>query len=270
MDVDRCAGANGRRWVELADEAIGAAPLGASFREACDVSRIGTNVIATKLARFLADASLDSTYAVEAARSNPADAYRFVYEEELWGPKRLAVEVALDGLRTTVYGTLDLPGAPGDSTYGPFRLVYEPLPTTRPPVVLPHNSAAAYVASGVIDEAALCADAAAWEHRGPLAVAALGPSAARRPFYQWPKLLASEHPASAIEHDVIEVVVRDGKRPLASVDAVRIVEADFDAVIDTYLRTLLLTGGIELSELELATVQVAEAVIAGRLELELL
>ena len=52
--------------------------------------------------------------------------------------------------------------------------------------------------------------------------------------------------------------------------AVRIVEADFDAVIDSYLRTLSQTGSVGLSELELATVEVAEAHVAGTLELELL
>lgn len=231
---------------------------------------MGTNVVAAKLAHFIDNGQVDSSHAVATARVGAANAEAAIYGSAPWGPRRLAVEEALGAVRTAVYATLDLPRCPGDSTYGPFRVVYDPMPGVRPPIVLPHNSAAAYAPAGVILEADLSADVAAWEQRGSLATALRGLTAAAHDPAQWPTLLAAEDPTSAIEQDLIEVVVRDGKRPFATVRSVRVAEADFDAVMDVYLRNLSKSGTVELDDVEKAASRVAEAHVGGVLTLELL
>jgi hypothetical protein len=88
--------------------------------------------------------------------------------------------------RAVVYGTLDLPGVPGDDRYGMFRLVVDPSGDVPPPVVLVHNSGKAYFDAGRLDEGALCADAASWSARADLATVRRGSEAASVSPREWP------------------------------------------------------------------------------------
>ena len=105
-------------------------------------------------------------------------------------------------------------------------------------MVLPHNSASGYARSGTLSERELCGDTCGWEQRGGLAVAGRGAAASTVTPAEWPALLAAEDPSSTIEADLIEVVLRDGRRPLPTIESVRIVEADYDALLARYLRTV--------------------------------
>ncbi len=270
MDVDACAGANSASWAGRAAVIVAVHPTAAAFRVACDGSLLGTDVVAAKLVHFLSIGHLDSTYSFKAAKTSPSKAHADTYTSEPWGPRRLAVETSLDCFGTAVYATLDLPGALGDTTYGPFRIVRSPQEGGRAPIVLPHNSAAAYAHTGTCSETELCADAARWEDRGALATAAQGERSAAAVASTWPDLLAREDPTSAVESDLVEVIVRDGRTPMADVAAVRVAQADFDAIIETYLRAVTTGATATLSEPEALAVQLAQAQVDGSLMLEVI
>lgn len=270
MDVDLSADANSASWALQADDVVVAHPAAGAFRVACDASLLGTDVVAAKLVHFLGDGYLDSTYSFRAATTDPSKAHADTYTTGTWGPRRFAVETSLGCLGTAVYATLDLPGALGDTTYGPFRIVRPPMPGSRPPIVVPHNSAAAYGATGTCSETELCSDAAQWADRGALATATSGERAAASATADWPALLAREDATSTVESDLIEVIVRDGRTPMADVAAVRVAQADFDVMIDTYLRSLTTGSAATLSEPEMAAVQLAQAQVDGSLTLEVI
>ncbi len=266
MDIDACAATNTVAWNSKADVVCAARPDAEVFRTACGNSRIGTDVVAAKLGYFLRTGHVESTYAFRAATTSEDAAFDAIYVDGSFGPQRLAFEEGVDAVRTAVYGTLDLPGALGDTTYGPYRIVRDAYEASRTPIVLPHNSAAVYAATGTLEENRLCEEAALWVDRAALATATRGNDAAAST--EWAELLAREFPTNGSEHDLIEVVLRDGRTPMSDVRAVRIAESDFDAINEEYLRCLTKSGTTLLTSEEAILVQLAQANDDGTLRLE--
>lgn len=266
MDIDACAGANTDAWRALADAVLAEFPAAAEFATRCADAKIGTNVESDKLGFFLQTGHVESTYAVRAAHSTAAEAFTKVYEQGPWGPWRLAFESALGCVRAAVYGTLDLPDAVLPE-YGPYRLVYEPIDGDQSPVVLPPNSASAYASGTTLDEARLCIDTACWDDRGALATAHRGERSIGVATKEWPSLLGDADNTSSVEGDLIEVVSRQGRRPIDSVLSVRIAAADLESLMERYLRALSGRGVTVAADPDLALGAVTEAARAGIFEL---
>ncbi len=267
MDIDACASANTTAWMTKADAIVAASPSVAAFRKAIESSRIGTDVVAAKLGYFLTTRHIDSTHAFKAAATSDAEAFQATYVSGEWGPRRLAVEDGIGAVKTAVYGTLDLPKALGDATYGPYRIVRSPSNSGRPPIVLPHNSAAAYALSGTLDETRLCGDSSRWDELAALATCARGEDVAGVADAAWPELIARENPTGEFAGDLVEVVLRDGRVPMTEVELVRVSQSDFDAVTDAYLRHLTGTT-VALTDVERGLIQIAATDDDGSMTLE--
>lgn len=242
MDFDACASSNAQGWVAAADDFTRQNPAASPFREASKESGLGTNVNASKLRYAFESNEVVSTPAYVKARFGQAEVLQNRTSE--WGRRRYAFEAALNTADTALYATLDLDGATGDDTYGPFRLVAEPHPKNPAPIVLPHNSAAAYATTnGDVDEAQICADAAMWEQRAEVAVLRRGEQAAAAAPTKWPQLLASEdEPRGDIDGDLVEVVLRNGALPLSSIATIRVAKAHIDGLAAEYADALLLAS----------------------------
>ena len=151
--------------------------------------------------------------------------------------------------------------------YGPYRLVYEPIDGDQSPVVLPPNSASAYASGTTLDEARLCIDTACWDDRGALATAHRGERSIGVATKEWPSLLGDADNTSSVEGDLIEVVSRQGRRPIDSVLSVRIAAADLESLMERYLRALSGRGVTVAADPDLALGAVTEAARAGIFEL---
>lgn len=217
MSIDKHAAFNRSIWSESADEVCEKHPDASAFREAVASTRIGTNVDAKKVIHFC---ELDPPCLVSTP-SMHAEGLDDYFSKGTWGPRREAVEVHLEARGEVVYGTLDLSPMTGDPTYGPYRLVYGPREDERL-LVLPHNSAGVYGVTGTIDDERIHAEVADWESRSDLATAERGAEAAKSASKLWPELLANEVKTDLCDQDLIEVLAREGRRELGSLNEIRV------------------------------------------------
>lgn len=250
-------------------EAVVARDAGVTdFRGRCVASRCGTNVLAAKLWHFLQCGQVVPAF--EFVRATAGEGEALLRDTTDWGRRRLAVEQAIDALHGVVYATVDLDHAIGDSRYGRFRLVIDPSKDLRAPIVLPHNSASAYVTDdGVLKEHALCDDAAGWPQRADVLTVRRGAEASRSGPAEWPRIVCSEDPPGGpIEADVVEVVLRSGVRPMTSVEAIRIAQDDWNAYAEAFALALL-GAGAPTGDVA-AFNAVVDLVNEGRLDLEVI
>lgn len=245
--VDDAAERNRATWRKRCEDLLAVDGRSVPFARACARTLVGTDVTADKLQHFLDQEppTLVPTPRVVAAVRGQEAASLAVYETAPWGPRRAAVEDFLGARWDCGYGTLDLPPKVGDPTYGPFRLVFRPGDEERQVLVLPHNSAAWYAETGVVDEELFLDDVVAWDGRGDLA-SVVRSDAADAP-EDWPGALADEVTTGNVEHDLIEVVLRDGGRPMAAVDEVRVSASNFDdEAASRYLEALVAEGDVSV------------------------
>lgn len=263
MDVDLSALTNAEKWAAQATEACDARPSRAGFRDACGGSRIGTNVDSAKLEHFrsLDPPRIVSTLAFRTSIEG-SNAFAHTYEQGDWGPRRRAFEEGVHALGEAVYGTLDLDGCPGDAKYGAYRLCYPASPTAAP-IVLPHNSALFYGAGGVFLATAMAEDVARWDERAYVATVVHGVAAEAVPADEWPLLLAQPD----ADEDLLEVVVRDGARPLADVHTVRIEEEFFTAVLRGAFDVLASWGVTQVDTAVRLAADLAKEQVSGMLNL---
>lgn len=266
MDLQSAAQVNAAKWTERGDVRCAEEPRLTRLRDLTHAIRIGTNVDPGKLIAFRerTPPALVSTYDVRAAQMGPEAAENATYQTGAWGPRRGAFEAAIGGLRTTVYGTLDLPSSAGDDRYGTFRLVYEPL-LDAPPAVLPHNSALIYGANGLADEDAITEDAAAWAQRADVAIEVLADELLSTSEAGWSAVLPRES-----HDDLVEVVICGGARPLSSIAEYRVSRRVFEAMLlgnGDALDALAGTTGVVDEVIALAHALAAESE-AGAIALE--
>lgn len=269
MDIDACAAANGPTWARRADELEAGDPRVSPFRAVCRDAGLGMNVTASKLLHFVTCDQIVPTFAYRTALEDETAAERLVYESDDVGRGRLAFETALGSARTALYGTLDLDNTVGDDQYGPFRLVVEQMDGKPEPIVLPHNSAIWYAPNGDLDESGVCTDAARWEHRADVATVARSEQALASSPAAWPAILSGPDPSSPVEHDAMEVVLRDGSRPMSSVATIRMSQHDRDSLDEEYARGLV-KGEDEHGEHLIAYGELMMRVDSGALPLEVL
>ncbi|WP_416889450.1 hypothetical protein [Microbacterium sp.] len=215
MGVDAVAGNNAVRYVKDADTlTIHDAHLSA-FRHECRASRIGTTIDAAKLALFLDLGRIvtSSTAAGHIRRMSEAD----FYATGSWNPRRGEFEDLIGARGKAPDGTLHLDGfrLTAGGTFGELRLVYEPREDEKPALVVPHNSAAAY--SGPTGSQALRRDVGTWESRGDVATVRCHARVSAAASSDWATIVATADPASEVEEDLLEVVLRDGERALSDI-----------------------------------------------------
>lgn len=258
MDIDASAAANAWSWTARADAAVAASPGTQRFRDVCGTTLVGSNVDVYKMQVFLEQdpPSVVSTYETRVQRDGAGAAWTQTYESGRWGLPRRAVETAIGGLRGAIYGTLDLPRRTGDSRpYGIYRLVIDPGPNDAP-LVFPHNTGSAYADGATLNEVEISADVAAWSARADVALEMRGGASAGLAEAAWPQLLSDEDANSPVEHDVIEVILREGARPLLDLVCVRVAASEHDGQTDGLLEAL---GG--------GTIQVQDPrLVANRLD----
>ncbi len=264
FDVDACASGNAASWRQRGDAAVAADPELAEFRESCRTPRVGSDVSDDKLLRFLEldPPRLVSTYRYYCEIDGAEVAAANVYGDARWGARRAAVEDGVADRGGVVYGTLDLPGCCGDEDdYGPYRLVFDPAAEPegsgrRPALVIPHNSAKWYGGpDGELDEALLCGEVARWDERGEVAAERLGPRLGGSARESWPAIVSR----SDGDRDLVEVLVRDGERPLDQIDAIRVDAAYFKPRADAYCEALV-------SDPAIAVELPAGVLLVGRLD----
>lgn len=229
----------------------------------CGGSGIGTNVDSAKLEHFrsLEPARIVSTLAFRTSIDG-SDALVQTYEQGEWGPRRRAFEEGIHALGEAVYGTLDLDGCPGDAKYGAYRLCYPASPIAVP-IVLPHNSALFYGAGGVFQSMAMSEDVARWDDRAYVATVVHGAASEAMPADEWPLLLAQPD----ADEDLLEVVVRDGARPLADLQAVRVEEKFFTAVLQGTFDVLASWGVTQVDTAVRLAADLAKEQASGMLNL---
>ncbi len=243
MDVDAAAAANAAVWRARADDACAGDEGRERFRSTCNGTLAGTNVDAGKLAHFreLDPPRIVSTAAFVRAVGGPQSEPKMYAGE--WGPRRRAFEEGIDALGTVVYGTLDLPGCPGDDKYGAYRLCYDP--SESAPCVLPYNSALVYGDGGRFREQQFQEDVARWGERANVAASVHGDEAQVLTMDAWPRLLAEPRP----DHDLVEVVIRGEPPALSGLHQIRVSETYLTAALQGSYAAL---GAVKASDIEQA------------------
>lgn len=229
------------------------------FRDEMAQSLAGTNAGPSKLHYYVSRElpAIVSTFEVRASDYGTARARRDVYEEQPWGPWRHQVEVALDGLETVVYATLDWGRTTGTKRYGAYRLTFQPV-GGRLALIFPHNTALRYGCMDPTDaRRAMLEEVAAWSSRGDVAACQLS-AYVTADKSTWPALLVNEreydgHPThhSLGKVDLLEVVCRDGEIPLTNVVEARIDEEygrDAEEAIARMLTEVDVNGPFEIDE----------------------
>jgi len=168
-------------------------------------SMLSTNVSADKVLAFdQAGAVLDTRrfHIQQAAGDETVGLATFANRQGDMLVRREGFEDLWEHGRTLVYGAVNAGGLGTEGRFGPFCLIVgEPAPAARNVAVcFPGDSAQRYTTdSGVVDEAAACAEAAEWDRRADMALVVRGDEALSEPDASWPHVVCrSDHYMEAV------------------------------------------------------------------------